>query len=167
MIRIQNGVFQLDTAHTSYVFALTEYGHPEHIYYSATLPPFDIEALRVKRTAEFGGVVRYREETEGYSLDILPQEETVTPYYVRFLVPSRRSGVIATIAQVLAKHDISISSTSSTAHEEDEAENVQNDLVFTLHACAWGQLKSALKEIAATGCIEPHPAVFRIETFNS
>ena len=101
------------------------------------------------------------------TLEIMPQEDTVTPYYVRFLVPSRRSGVIATIAQVLAKHDISISSTSSTPHEDEDAENVQNDLVFTLHACAWGNLKTALKEIVSTGCIEPHPAVFRIETFNS
>jgi homoserine dehydrogenase len=44
---------------------------------------------------------------------------------------------------------------------------VENDLVFTLHACPWDRLKTALKEIAESGCIAPHPAVFRIETFNS
>lgn len=101
------------------------------------------------------------------TLDVMPQEDTVTPYYVRFLVPSRRSGIIASIAQGLAKHDISIASTYSSAHEDEEAENVQNDLVFTLHACPWGTLKTALKEIVAIGCVAPHPAVFRIETFNS
>ncbi len=101
------------------------------------------------------------------TLEIMPQEDTVTPYYVRFLVPSRRSGVIAAIARVLAKHDISIASTYSTPHEDEESENVENDLVFTLHACPWGTLKTALKEIVAEGCIAPHPAVFRIETFNS
>jgi homoserine dehydrogenase len=101
------------------------------------------------------------------TLDVMPQEDTVTPYYVRFLVPSRRSGIIAAIAQGLAKHDISIASTYSSAHEDEEAENVQNDLVFTLHACPWGTLKTALKEIVASGCVAPHPAVFRIETFNS
>ena len=101
------------------------------------------------------------------TLEIMPQEDTVTPYYVRFLVPSRRSGVIATIAQVLARFDISISSTYSTRHEDEESENVENDLVFTLHACPWGKLKMALKEIVESGCIAPHPAVFRIETFNS
>ncbi len=101
------------------------------------------------------------------TLDVMPQEDTVTPYYVRFLVPSRRSGIIASIAQGLAKHDISIASTYSSAHEDEEAENVQNDLVFTLHACPWGTLKAALKEIVASGCVAPHPAVFRIETFNS
>ena len=82
-------------------------------------------------------------------------------------MPSRRSGVIASIAQVLAKYDISISSTYSTPHEDDESENVENDLVFTLHACPWGRLKTALREIVDGGCIAPHPAVFRIETFNS
>ena len=81
------------------------------------------------------------------TLDVMPQEDTVTPY--------------------LAKHDISIASTYSSAHEDEEAENVQNDLVFTLHACPWGTLKTALKEIVASGCVAPHPAVFRIETFNS
>ena len=101
------------------------------------------------------------------TLDVMPQEDTVTPYYVRFLVPSRRSGIIASIAQGLAKHDISIASTYSSAHEDEEAENVQNDLVFTLHACPWGTLKTALKESVASGCVAPHPAVFRIETFNS
>ena len=101
------------------------------------------------------------------TLGVMPQEDTVTPYYVRFLVPSRRSGIIASIAQGLAKHDISIASTYSSAHEDEEAENVQNDLVFTLHACPWGTLKTALKEIVAIGCVAPHPAVFRIETFNS
>lgn len=102
------------------------------------------------------------------TLEIMPQEDTVTPYYVRFLVPSRRSGVIATIATALARHNISISSTSSTAHEEDEAaENTHNDLVFSLHACSWGSLKAALKEIVQSDCVAPHPAVFRIETFNS
>ncbi len=101
------------------------------------------------------------------TLSVMPQEDTVTPYYVRFLVPSRRSGIIASIAQGLAKHDISIASTYSSPHEDEESENVQNDLVFTLHACAWGTLKQALKEIVESGCVAPHPAVFRIEAFNS
>ena len=74
MIRVQNNVFQLDTAHTSYVFGETEHGHLEHLYYGASLPPFDIDGVRLKHTAEIGGTVRYREETETYSLDTLSQE---------------------------------------------------------------------------------------------
>ncbi len=74
MIRVQNHVFQLDTAHTSYVFGEAEHGHLEHLYYGASLPLFDIDGVRLKHTAEIGGTVRYREDTERYSLDTLSQE---------------------------------------------------------------------------------------------
>lgn len=95
-------------------------------------------------------------------LKVLPQEETVTPYYVRFLVKDR-PGVIATIATELSKLDIGISGTTSTPHLDDITEERRNDLVFMLHSCPWGTLKQALNAIGQHDCIEPHPAVFRIE----
>lgn len=100
-------------------------------------------------------------------LCIMAQEDTVTPYYVRFLVKDR-PGVIAAIATALAKHDIGISGTTSTPHEEETAGSGEdsNDLVFMLHACPWGTLRAALKELAAYDSIDPHPVVFRIEEFN-
>ena len=100
-------------------------------------------------------------------LRIMAQEDTVTPYYVRFLVKDR-PGVIAAIATALANHGIGISGTTSTPHGEEPAEGVEgsNDLVFMLHACPWGTLRAALKELAANDSIAPHPVVFRIEEFN-
>lgn len=100
-------------------------------------------------------------------LRIMAQEDTVTPYYVRFLVKDR-PGVIAAIATALAKHGIGISGTTSTPHEEEDAESTEssNDLVFMLHACPWGTLRAALKEISDNDSIDPHPVVFRIEQFN-
>ena len=98
-------------------------------------------------------------------LDIMPQEETETPYYVRFLVKDR-PGVIATIATELAKLDIGISGTSSTPHTSTECAEPCNDLVFMLHSCPWGRLRKAIKSLRASDAIAPHPAVFRIETFN-
>lgn len=99
-------------------------------------------------------------------LRIMAQEDTVTPYYVRFLVKDR-PGVIAAIATALAKHGIGISGTTSTPHEEDsEGGESSNDLVFMLHACPWGTLRAALKEISDNDSIDPHPVVFRIEQFN-
>lgn len=98
-------------------------------------------------------------------LRIMAQEDTVTPYYVRFLVKDR-PGVIAAIATALAKHDIGISGTTSTPHEEEEGSESSNDLVFLLHACPWGTLRAALKELSANDSIDPHPVVFRIEQFN-
>ncbi len=96
---------------------------------------------------------------------LLPQEETVTPYYVRFRVLDC-PGVIAKIATIFAQYDISISGTSSTEGELD-AEGVRhNDLVLMVHACKWVRLKYALREVRRHEGISPHPAVFRIETFD-
>lgn len=95
-------------------------------------------------------------------LPLLPLEDTVTPYYVRFHV-SDTPGVIATIAAELAKFDIGISATMSRGLEgEEEA----CDLVFLLHACPWGRLCRALDGLKAHREIAPHPAVFRIEKLN-
>ncbi len=99
------------------------------------------------------------------TLHILPQEETVTPYYVRFRVQDC-PGVIAKIATIFAQYDISISGTSSTEGERDANGVRSNDLVLMVHACKWVRLKYALREVRAFEGISPHPAVFRIETFD-
>ena len=74
MITFENKVFKLDTSNTSYVFCITEKGHLEHIYYGKRLPSADAEALRLKNTIMLGTTVDYDGETQGYSLDTLPQE---------------------------------------------------------------------------------------------
>ncbi|MDO5450225.1 MAG: homoserine dehydrogenase [Akkermansia sp.] len=98
-------------------------------------------------------------------LKVLPQEETVTPYYVRFLVQDR-PGVIAVIAAELAKYDIGISGTMSSPRKGGDGGEGTCDLVFLLHACPWGKLCEALRALHVHESINPHPAVFRIETLN-
>lgn len=98
-------------------------------------------------------------------MEVMPQEETETPYYVRFLVLDR-PGVIAAIASELAKLDIGISATSSTPHDMVNG-TPRNNLVFILHSCPWGRLRKALKALRKHDYIERHPAVFRIETFTN
>ena len=66
MIATQDGVFKLDTAHTSYIFRLTPYGHLEHIYYGPWLPQADADALALKHTIGLGSTVEY---APGYCLD--------------------------------------------------------------------------------------------------
>ena len=96
---------------------------------------------------------------------VLPADDTVTPYYVRFLVQQDRCGVIAAIATAFANHDISISATSSTDGEEDASGIRWNNLVFILHACSWGQLRQALQDIASLRTAKASPVVLRMETF--
>ena len=74
MIEIFDKVFKLNTQNTSYVLAITDEGHPEHIYYGRRLPDTDIEALRLKNTIMLGTTVDYKDEKQGYSLDTLPLE---------------------------------------------------------------------------------------------
>lgn len=98
-------------------------------------------------------------------LEVLPMSETVTPYYVRFVVEDR-PGMIAAIAAMLAKYDVSISATSSNFGYIDEQGVQWNNLIFMVHACKWVRLKYVLRELRENHIIDRLPIVFRLETFN-
>lgn len=88
--------------------------------------------------------------------------QTSTSYYVRFSVTDQ-PGVIAEISAILAKHQIGISGT----HSPVDADNPDADfveMVFLLHKCPFGQLKTALSEVENLDCLTARPVVFRIET---
>ena len=71
MIEIFDRVFKLSTKDTGYVFALTDEGHTEHVYYGKRIPDKNVEALRLKNTIHLGTTVDYRENKTGYSLDTM------------------------------------------------------------------------------------------------
>lgn len=98
-------------------------------------------------------------------LAVLPMGETITPYYVRFVVQDK-PGMIASIAAMLAKYDVSISATSSNFGYVDEQGVQWNNLIFMVHACKWVRLKYVLRELRENHIIDRLPVVFRIETFN-
>ena len=74
MIKIENGVFSLNTQNTSYLFRTTSRGHLEHIYYGARVSAADAEALCLKNNMMLGTTVAYDAENPAYSLETLPQE---------------------------------------------------------------------------------------------
>lgn len=74
MIDVADGTFRLQTAHTSYWFAVTEHGHLEHLHYGPLLPLHDPSALRVDRAIELGSSVVYDPDDTSYSLDAIPLE---------------------------------------------------------------------------------------------
>ena len=98
-------------------------------------------------------------------LTVLPMKDTVTPYYVRFVIHDR-PGMIAAIASMFAKYDVSISATSSNFGYIDEDGVQHNHLIFMVHACKWVRLKYVLRELRENNIIDRMPVVFRIETFN-
>lgn len=70
----QNNTFHLQTINSSYIFRITEHGHPEHIFYGEKLPVQPLESLSVKRTAIYGSSVMYSDEDKNYCLDTIPLE---------------------------------------------------------------------------------------------
>ena len=71
MITAGEKVFKLDTADTSYIFKISDYGHPLHIYYGSKLPTADVEALEIKNNITLGSTVEYGAGTTNYALDSL------------------------------------------------------------------------------------------------
>lgn len=59
MIEEKKKVFHLNTKHTSYIFAISPQGQPEHLYYGSRLPRADVDALRLKNNITLGGTVDY------------------------------------------------------------------------------------------------------------
>ncbi|NLE14568.1 MAG: alpha-galactosidase, partial [Spirochaetales bacterium] len=61
MISKKDRLFNLSTKHTSYLFAITETGHLEHLYYGRLLsnPTLSIDALAEKRSLNIGTSTAY------------------------------------------------------------------------------------------------------------
>ena len=114
-----------------------------------------VEAARNSRADR--GFLPYRESGPLREID-----ESKTSYYVRFSV-NDQPGVIADIASILAQRKIGISGTHSPV-DADNPDAEFLEMVFLLHTCPFGQLKSALQEVEKLACITARPVVFRIET---
>jgi len=114
-----------------------------------------VEAARNSRPER--GFLPFQEK--GTLLEI---DDTATSYYVRFSVTDQ-PGVMADVATILAKHKVGISGT----HSPVDANNPDADfveMVFLLHTCPFGTLKTALAEVEKLDCLTDRPVVFRIET---
>ena len=74
MIEIQGKVFALHTQHTSYIFRISEAGHPEHLYYGRRLDAYDPSALALKNEITLGATVDYTPDLPNYSLDTILSE---------------------------------------------------------------------------------------------
>lgn len=70
MITEEEKLFRLSTKHTSYWFHITQFGHPEHIYYGPLVKENrEPEAFLLKRSAVIGSSILYDASDELYCLD--------------------------------------------------------------------------------------------------
>ena len=93
------------------------------------------------------------------ALPILPMDELVMRYYLRFSVTDR-PGVLETMAGVFARHNISVKSIVQRGHSG--AEKV--DQVVVTHRCRERDIREALEEaLALDGVVLGEPSVIRVE----
>ena len=76
---------------------------------------------------------------------VRPPEQIVSRHYLRLTVADH-AGVLAGIAGILGRHEISLASVMQSAAD---AEARTAEIVITTHPAPGGQLRAALEEIAA------------------
>jgi homoserine dehydrogenase len=90
---------------------------------------------------------------------LLPAEASpAARFYLRLRVKDR-PGVIASIAEALAKHDVSIESMV----QKPVADAASVPIVLTVQACPEAVMRRAVAEIAALESLAEHPCLIRIE----
>lgn len=86
------------------------------------------------------------------------QASPAARFYLRLRVKDR-PGVIASIAEALAKHDVSIESMV----QKPVADAASVPIVLTVQACPEAVMRRAVAEIAALESLAEHPCLIRIE----
>jgi homoserine dehydrogenase len=92
-------------------------------------------------------------------LSIKPMDEIVSQYYLRFTTVDK-PGVLAQIAGVLGRHDISIASMIQPERHEEEAVPI----VLMTHEAKEASVRSALDEIDALDMVREKSRLIRIES---
>ncbi|NEW59979.1 homoserine dehydrogenase [Sulfurovum sp. bin170] len=105
-----------------------------------------------------GPMLGYKKGLEGSGLELLPEEEIVTNYYLRMEVDDQ-SGVLASITRELEKFNISIESMLQKPHSNDE----RVKLLFTTHKCQEAKIQEAMVVLKKLDCIYGEIAMMRIE----
>lgn len=92
--------------------------------------------------------------------DCVPEDETVSRYYLRLGVEDR-PGVLARIAGALGAADIGIVSVIQPELHEPGCV----PLVLMIHDAPLGRMRRALAEIAALDCVKEEPVLLHVEAF--
>ena len=105
-----------------------------------------------------GPMLGYKKGLEGSALELLPEDEIVTNYYLRMEV-SDESGVLAKITNELEKFDISIESMLQKPHKNEDSVK----LLFTTHSCQEAKIQEAMSILKKLDCVHGEIAMMRIE----
>ena len=93
------------------------------------------------------------------NLLIVPMEQLSTKYYIRFSVADR-SGVLAAMAGVFAKHGVSVRSVVQRGSAQHETVN----LSYVTHTASEASVRRVLEEIGGLeDVLRAEPSVIRVE----
>ena len=93
------------------------------------------------------------------NLPIVPMEQLSTKYYIRFSVADR-SGVLAAMAGVFAKHGVSVRSVVQRGSAQHETVN----LSYVTHTASEASVRRVLEEIGGLeDVLRAEPSVIRVE----
>jgi homoserine dehydrogenase len=111
------------------------------------------DVIQVARNLRSGGVRRFPLAV-GERRAVAPVEAIESSYYVRMEVADR-AGVLAMLAGVLGRHEVSIAQVLQTKGQAGDAAAHSAELVWVTHECTEAQMQQSLAEMRAMPeCLE-------------
>jgi homoserine dehydrogenase len=136
----------------------------ETLYYGpgaggdATASAVIADIVEIVRAGQSSPMLGFKKPFQSESLTLLPKDEIQSEYFLRMLVDDE-PGVLASIAQVLGKHGISIET-----FLQRPSENVKKaTLLCATHSCREKDILSAIEEIENLPDTSARVAMIRIE----
>jgi homoserine dehydrogenase len=99
----------------------------------------------------------YKKSLES-GLKLLDKDEIISKYYIRLEV-NDESGVLASIASLLGKFDISIESML----QKPSLNKTKANVLFTTHTCKEKDIQNAITQLAKLNGVDENIAMIRIE----
>jgi homoserine dehydrogenase len=104
-----------------------------------------------------GPMLGYKKSLES-GLKLLDKDEIISKYYIRLEV-NDESGVLASIASLLGKFDISIESML----QKPSLNKTKANVLFTTHTCKEKDIQNAITQLAKLNGVDENIAMIRIE----
>lgn len=117
------------------------------------------DLIDIARVGQSSPMLGFKRTLEGSGFTLMDINEIVTNYYLRVKVIDQ-VGVLAEIATILGKYNISI---DSFLQKQDSKDDTCANLLFSTHKCKELDIQSAMKEIEKLSTCKEKPMMIRIE----
>jgi len=125
----------------------------------ATASAVIADLVDIARSGQNSPMLGFKKDLEGNGLSLMDSNEVFTKYYIRMKVEDK-IGVLARIASILGKYNISI---DSFLQKTDKKNNEFATLLFSTHTCKEFDVQCALKELEQIEFSIQKPVMIRIE----